>query len=160
MSPSSHFLPIGHSSCGSSGESVYSACKGGTIALSKTLAREMARTGITINTVCPGLIGTSFHDIFSKPEGRAAVAGNTPLRREGHPDEVADTIVYLETEATGLLTARLFGEHRFTPDEIVHASPNDGQLHRFDTDGVHRAGHEIIFRGSSFGFSGRSGAGR
>ena len=47
----------------------------------------------------------------------------------------ADTIVYLETEATGLLTARLFGEHRFQPDEIVHASPNDGQLHRFDTDG-------------------------
>ena len=67
------------------------------------MAKELGPQGIRVNAVCPGLIGTSFHDIFSKPEGRAATAGNTPLRREGHPDEVADTIVYLASPAASFL---------------------------------------------------------
>jgi multiple sugar transport system ATP-binding protein len=47
----------------------------------------------------------------------------------------ADTIVYLDSEKAGLLTARLFGEHHYEPDEIVHATPNASQLHRFGVDG-------------------------
>ncbi|ASY64918.1 N-Acetyl-D-glucosamine ABC transport system ATP-binding protein [Sinorhizobium sojae CCBAU 05684] len=47
----------------------------------------------------------------------------------------ADTIVYLETEKVGPLTVRLFGEHRYDPDEIVHATPVIGAMHRFDADG-------------------------
>lgn len=46
----------------------------------------------------------------------------------------ADTIIYLETEQTGLLTARLFGEHKYAPDEIVHATPDQGHMHRFDAN--------------------------
>src|SRR3546814_6993454 len=69
----------------------------------RAMAKELGPQGIRVNAVCPGLIGTSFHDIFSKPEGRAATAGNTPLRREGHPDEVADTIVYLASPAASFL---------------------------------------------------------
>lgn len=47
----------------------------------------------------------------------------------------ADTIVYLETEMTGLLTVRLFGEHRYAPDDVVYATPDKASLHRFDTNG-------------------------
>jgi len=46
----------------------------------------------------------------------------------------ADTIIYLESEATGLLTARLFGEHKYEPDEMVHATPDASQMHRFDAN--------------------------
>ncbi|WP_112605123.1 ABC transporter ATP-binding protein [Rhizobium sp. WW22] len=46
----------------------------------------------------------------------------------------ADTIIYLESETTGLLTARLFGEHQYEPDEIVYATPDANQMHRFDAN--------------------------
>ncbi|MFT4181907.1 MAG: ABC transporter ATP-binding protein [Rhizobium sp.] len=44
----------------------------------------------------------------------------------------ADTIIYLESDQTGLLTARLFGEHKYEPDETVYATPDAGHMHRFD----------------------------
>ena len=47
----------------------------------------------------------------------------------------ADTIVYMESEVAGLLTARLFGEHPYAPDEIVHASPDPAKIHLFDAEG-------------------------
>ena len=47
----------------------------------------------------------------------------------------ADTIVYLESEKAGLLTVRLFGEHRYAPDDIVYASPDRASIHRFDANG-------------------------
>jgi 3-oxoacyl-[acyl-carrier protein] reductase len=74
---------------GGPGASIYAASKGALMTLTRSWAKELGPQGIRVNALNPGLIGTSFHDIFSKPEGRAAVAGNTPLRREGHPDEVA-----------------------------------------------------------------------
>jgi multiple sugar transport system ATP-binding protein len=46
----------------------------------------------------------------------------------------ADTIVYLESDQCGLLTARLFGEHKYEPDEIVYATPDGGHVHRFDAN--------------------------
>jgi len=89
---------------GGPGASVYATAKGALMTLTRAWAKELGPQGIRVNGVCPGLIGTSFHDIFSKPEGRAAVAGNTPLRREGHPDEVADAIAYLASEEAAFLT--------------------------------------------------------
>ena len=47
----------------------------------------------------------------------------------------ADTIVYMETEIAGLITARLFGEHAYAPDDIVHGVPQTDRLHRFDAEG-------------------------
>jgi multiple sugar transport system ATP-binding protein len=47
----------------------------------------------------------------------------------------ADTIVYLESEKAGLITARLFGEHAYAADEMVYASPDQAKIHRFDKDG-------------------------
>lgn len=89
---------------GGPGASLYATAKGALMTLTRAWAKEFGPQGIRVNAVCPGLIGTSFHDIFSKPEGRAAVAGNTPLRREGHPDEVAEAIVWLASDDSGFLT--------------------------------------------------------
>jgi 3-oxoacyl-[acyl-carrier protein] reductase len=89
---------------GGPGASIYATSKGALMTLTRSWAKEMGPQGIRVNAVCPGLIGTSFHDIFSKPEGRAAVAGNTPLRREGHPDDVADLIAYLASDEASFLT--------------------------------------------------------
>ncbi|MEP9400533.1 glucose 1-dehydrogenase [Sphingomonas sp. VNH70] len=88
---------------GGPGATVYAAAKGALTTLTRGWAKELGPQGIRVNALCPGLIGTSFHDVFSKPEGRAAVAGNTPLRREGHPDEVAATVAYLLSEDAAFL---------------------------------------------------------
>ncbi|GFE75989.1 SDR family NAD(P)-dependent oxidoreductase [Novosphingobium sp. TCA1] len=89
---------------GGPGASVYATSKGALMTLTRGWAKELGPQGIRVNAVCPGLIGTSFHDTFSKPEGRAATAGNTPLRREGHPDEVAGAIAFLLSEEAAFLT--------------------------------------------------------
>jgi 3-oxoacyl-[acyl-carrier protein] reductase len=89
---------------GGPGASIYATAKGAMLTLTRSWAKEFGPQGIRVNAVCPGLIGTSFHDIFSKPEGRAATAGNTPLRREGRPEEVADAIAFLASDQAAFLT--------------------------------------------------------
>ncbi|MCH7861935.1 SDR family NAD(P)-dependent oxidoreductase [Sphingomonas sp. NPDC092331] len=89
---------------GGPGASIYATAKGALMTFTRSLAKELGPRGIRVNALCPGLIGTSFHDIFSKPEGRKAVAGNTPLRREGHADEVASAVVFLASGDSSFLT--------------------------------------------------------
>ncbi len=89
---------------GGPGASIYAASKGAMTTLTRSWAKELGPQGIRVNALCPGLIGTSFHDTFSKPEGRAATAGNTPLRREGHPDEVAAAVAFLASDDAAFLT--------------------------------------------------------
>jgi 3-oxoacyl-[acyl-carrier protein] reductase len=89
---------------GGPGASIYATSKGAVMTLTRGLAKELGPQGIRVNALCPGLIGTSFHDIFSKPEGRAAVAGNTPLRREGTPDDVAAAVAFLASGDAAFLT--------------------------------------------------------
>lgn len=88
---------------GGPGASVYATSKGAMMTWTRALAKELGPQGIRVNAVCPGLIGTSFHDVFSKPEGRSATAGNTPLRREGHPDEVAEVVAFLASDEARFL---------------------------------------------------------
>jgi 3-oxoacyl-[acyl-carrier protein] reductase len=89
---------------GGPGASIYAASKGALMTLTRSWAKELGPQGIRVNALNPGLIGTSFHDIFSKPECRAAVAGNTPLLREGHPDEVAAAVAFLASGDASFLT--------------------------------------------------------
>ena len=80
---------------GGPGSSAYATSKGAVMTFTRSMAKELGPKGIRVNSLCCGMISTTFHDTFSKPEGRAATAGNTPLRREGAPNEVADTVSFL-----------------------------------------------------------------
>ena len=69
--------------------------------------RRLARSGIRVNGVAPGLIGTRFHEVFNTPQGRAASVERTPLRREGVPADVADTVLYLASDRAGYITGEV-----------------------------------------------------
>lgn len=96
---------------GSSGEAVYAGAKGGVIAFTKTIAREVARRGITANVVCPGPTDTplleeiaSATDTSDKIIG--AMARAVPMKRIGQPHEVAAAVVFLCSEEAGYITGQ------------------------------------------------------
>ncbi len=96
---------------GSSGEGVYSFCKGGLIAFTKTLARELARRGVTLNVLCPGPTDTPLFDGFiaSSPSGAKigeAMARAIPLRRIGQPDDYAGMIAFLLSDDSAYMTGQ------------------------------------------------------
>lgn len=80
---------------GGAGASAYAASKGALMAWTRAMAKELGPQNIRTNCLCPGLIGTGFHDTFTSPDVRKRVAESTPLKREGHPDEVASATSFL-----------------------------------------------------------------
>lgn len=88
---------------GGGGASAYATSKGAVMTFTRAMAKELGPRGIRVNAVCPGMISTTFHDTFTKPEVRAAVAASTPLKREGQAAEVADAIAYLASDASSFL---------------------------------------------------------
>jgi len=91
---------------GSSGESIYAGAKGGVIALTKSLAREMARHGINVNCVCPGPTDTPlFHAQADKL--KEALIKAIPFRRLARPEEVAAPIVFFASEAASFITGQV-----------------------------------------------------
>ena len=97
---------------GSSGESVYSACKGGIVAFSKTLARELARRGVTVNVVCPGPTDTPILRGFLG-EGEAgqkvydALVRAIPMKRVGQPDDIPGIVAFLASQEAGFITGQV-----------------------------------------------------
>jgi 2-hydroxycyclohexanecarboxyl-CoA dehydrogenase len=93
---------------GSSGEAVYSATKGGVIAFTKTLAREVARHGVTVNCVCPGPTDTALLEQVREYDEKlhASLARAIPLRRLGRPEDVAAAVVFLASDAAGYITGQ------------------------------------------------------
>ena len=89
---------------GGFGALAYATAKGGVLTLTRGLAKELGPKGIRTNCVSPGMINTTFHDTFTKPEVRTNVAAATPLRREGQATEVADLVVYLASDAASYVT--------------------------------------------------------
>lgn len=100
-------------------EAVYSACKAGVIALSKSLARETGRYGLRFNMVCPGLVvppqsevastdsmwAQGMEDLFTD-EVLERVKRAYPLRRMGTAEEVANAVVFLASDAAGFITGQ------------------------------------------------------
>lgn len=97
---------------GSSGEAVYAACKGGLVAFSKTLAREHARHGITVNVVCPGPTDTA---LFAEVTGSASdpdklkksFERSIPLGRIGQPEDLPGAIAFFASDDAAYITGQV-----------------------------------------------------
>ncbi len=88
---------------GNAGQTNYAAAKAGMIGFSKSLAREVASRGITVNAVAPGFIVTDMTGTLDD-EQRAALAAQIPLGRFGAPEDVAAAVAFLASDAAGYIT--------------------------------------------------------
>jgi 2-hydroxycyclohexanecarboxyl-CoA dehydrogenase len=96
---------------GSSNEAVYSGAKGGVIAFTKTIAREVARSGVTANTVCPGPTRTPMLEGMAaeSPAGEKLIDALTravPMRRLAEPEDVAAAVAFFASDAAGYVTGQ------------------------------------------------------
>jgi 2-hydroxycyclohexanecarboxyl-CoA dehydrogenase len=97
---------------GSSGEAVYAACKGGLVAFSKTVAREHARHGITVNVVCPGPTDTALFADYKEGAGNPeklmeAFTRSIPLGRIGQPDDLPGAILFFASDDAAFVTGQV-----------------------------------------------------
>lgn len=93
---------------GSTGEAVYSACKGGLVAFSKTMARELARYGVTVNAVCPGPADTPLFEEIGKdnPKLRESLERAIPLRRLAQPEDLANAVAFMASPQSNYITGQ------------------------------------------------------
>jgi 3-oxoacyl-[acyl-carrier protein] reductase len=92
---------------GSVGAGHYSSAKAAVSCFTKNMAKELAGTGITVNGVSPGIITTPFHDQFTSDELRSKFKTMIPLNREGTPQEVAYTILFLASEFANFILGEM-----------------------------------------------------
>ncbi|MEM8658618.1 MAG: glucose 1-dehydrogenase [Pseudomonadota bacterium] len=88
---------------GGPGAVAYATSKGAVMSMTRGLAKELGPE-IRVNALCPGMIDTDFHNVFTKPEVRKNVAGATPLKREGAPVDVANLVCYLASDEAAFIT--------------------------------------------------------
>jgi 2-hydroxycyclohexanecarboxyl-CoA dehydrogenase len=101
-------------------EAVYSGCKGALISMTKSLARELGRYGITVNVVCPGVVVPAGRDvtasesmwtddmlkIFGTPEAQEKIAKGIPLGRVGTADDIANAVLFLASDRANFITGQ------------------------------------------------------
>jgi len=97
---------------GSSGEAVYAACKAGLVGFSKTIAREHARHGITVNVVCPGATNTALFADYKRGAGNPekleeAFRRATPLGRIGEPEDLPGAILFFASDDAAYVTGQV-----------------------------------------------------
>ena len=91
---------------GNAGQANYAASKAGIIGLTKTMARELASRGITVNAVAPGFVDTDMTQVLSESVREAATA-QIPLGRFGKPEDIADMVAYLASEKASYITGQV-----------------------------------------------------
>jgi 3-oxoacyl-[acyl-carrier protein] reductase len=89
---------------GGGGSGIYAGAKAAVATMTISMAKEFAPSGIRVNTVIPGFIDTRFHDEFSSPQRKKAMAYKTPLQRNGTAEDVAKAIVFLASDAASFIT--------------------------------------------------------
>jgi 3-oxoacyl-[acyl-carrier protein] reductase len=91
---------------GNKGQANYAATKAGLLGLTKTIARELASRGITVNAVAPGFIDTDMTAALT-PEQREALAKQVPMERLGRPEDVASAVLFLASDASAYITGQV-----------------------------------------------------
>lgn len=89
---------------GGPGAAAYATSKGAVMTFTRAMAKDLGPQGIRCNSLCPGMIATSFHDTFTKDAVRENVANATPLRRQGGAEETADAVSYLASDESSFIT--------------------------------------------------------
>ncbi|HEY7112852.1 MAG TPA: beta-ketoacyl-ACP reductase [Thermoanaerobaculia bacterium] len=92
---------------GHAGQANYSAAKGGLIAMTKAVALELAKRGITVNAVAPGLVATEIIAHLKEPE-MAELVGRVPMGRLGSPEEIAAVVAFLASERASYVTGQVW----------------------------------------------------
>jgi 3-oxoacyl-[acyl-carrier protein] reductase len=93
---------------GNPGQTNYSASKGGQIAFTKALAREVAARNITVNAIAPGFVDTEILDAMT-PEALEIALKMVPLARKGKPEEIAFTASFLASDGSAYITGQVVG---------------------------------------------------
>lgn len=88
---------------GGFGAIAYATAKGGVLTFTRGLAKELGPRKIRVNCISPGMINTSFHNTFTRPEVRQKVAAMTPLGREGEAREVAELALFLASARSSFI---------------------------------------------------------
>jgi len=88
---------------GGPGSVAYAASKGAVMTMSRGLAKELG-PDIRVNAICPGMIDTDFHNVFTKPEVRTHVANVSPVKREGVPEDIANLVYFLASDQSAFIT--------------------------------------------------------
>lgn len=92
---------------GGPGAIAYATSKGAVMTMTRGMAKELG-PDIRVNAICPGMIDTDFHNVFTKPEVRTHVANASPVKREGVPDDIANLVYFLASDQSAFITGANF----------------------------------------------------